>query len=320
MSERDYIHWLRARVGHAKVILAYASALVSDAQGHILLQRRSDFPWWGLPGGVLERGERLGECLVREVQEETGLHVVPERLVGLYSSPDFDVTYPNGDQVQQFTACFACRVTGGQQQPDGDEVLGLAHFPADDLPQVPSWYRAMIQDFAMGDETASFRRGQPGKPISREYTLWLRQFVGSEPIVVVGASACVRDEAGQVLLVRRADDGRWAVPAGAVELGERVDTAVVREVQEETGLRVEPERVIGVYSGPEFFHAYPNGDQVCIVTTLFACRVVGGSLRPDGRETSAACFFPPDRLPPLRPRYRTCIAAALAGRVRAVWR
>jgi len=315
----DYLRWLRARVGHEQVILAYTSAIITDAQGRVLLQRRSDFPWWGLPGGVLERGERLEECLRREVWEETGLHVDPGRLVGVYSSPDFNVTYPNGDRVQQFTVCFACRVTGGRLRADGDEVLGLAHFPLDDLPEVPSWYRAMLEDFAAGREEASFRRGRPGEPLSRDYALWLRRAVGDAPMVMVGASGCVQDEAGRVLLVCRTDDSAWAVPAGGMELGERIDRTVVREVWEETGLRVEPERLVGVYSGPEFFHTYPNGDQVYIVTALFACRVVGGDPQPDGGETLEVRFFSPDVLPPLRPRYRLLIEDALAGLAGAVW-
>jgi len=320
MSGPDYVRWLRARVGRVRVILVYASAVIPDGQGRVLLQRRSDFVWWGLPGGVLERGERLEECLVREAWEETGLRVAPDRLLGVYSSPDFYVTYPNGDMVQQFTACFACRVVGGDSRPDGEEVLDLAYFPPDCLPDVPSWYRAMIADYVSGREEASFRQGRPGVPVSSEHVLWLRRFVGDAPLIIVGASACVRDGAGRLLLVRRADDGTWAFPAGVMELGERVDRAVVREVREETGLEVEPARLVGVYAGPEFFHTYPNGHQVHVVSAFFACRVVGGDLRPDGGEVVEARFFPPSDLPPLRSCNLVRIGDALAGRAAAFWR
>ena len=57
-----------------------------------------------------------------------------------------------------------------------------------------------------------------------------------------------RDE--RVLLQRRDDNGRWGLPGGSVEPGESVRTAVIREVHEETGLDVEPLRLIGVYSDP----------------------------------------------------------------------
>jgi ADP-ribose pyrophosphatase YjhB (NUDIX family) len=320
VPELDYVRWLRQRVGHAKVILVYASAVISDGRGHILLQQRSDFPWWGLPGGVLERGERLADCLAREVREETGLEVQPERLTGVYSSPEFDVVYPNGDQVQQFTVCFACRVTGGTLHPDGDEVLKLRYFPPRDLPQVPSWYRAMIEDHVGGAGCASFRSGAAGGPMSSEYTLWLRQFVGTEPIVIVGASGWVRDQGGRVLLVRRADDRSWGIPAGAMELGERVDQTLVREVEEESGLRVEPRRLLGVYSGPELFLTYPNGDRAYVVASSFDCRIVGGEPRPDGRETVEVRFFPVDRLPPLPARHRIRVEDALSNPEATLWR
>jgi ADP-ribose pyrophosphatase YjhB (NUDIX family) len=320
MSNLDYIRWLRGQVGSTKVILVYASAVIPDDRGRVLLQRRSDFDWWGLPGGVIELGESLGECLVREVREETGLDVAGERLVGVYSSPDFDVVYPNGDQVQQFTACFTCRVLGGSRRPDGEEVLGLEFFHPERLPDVPIWYRAMIEDFAAGREEASFRQGRAGGPLSDGHVLQLRESVGNEPLTMVGASAHVSNEAGEVLLVRRSDDGAWGLPAGAMELGERVDRTIVREMREETGLLVEPEWVVGVYSGEGFFHTYPNGHQVHIVSTHFACRVGGGTLQPDGREIVEASFFDPQHLPPLHSRHKMRIEDVLLGRRRAVWR
>lgn len=309
MVDPGYVHWLRERVGPTPVILPYASAIVVG-DGGILFQRRSDFAWWGLPGGVMERGERIEECLAREVEEETGLRVEPQRLVGVYSSPDFDVTYPNGDRVHQFTACFACRRVGGTLAPDGEEILDLATFPLDALPEMPPWYRAMVDDYAVGNDAVSFRRGRPGRATSHEHVLGLRRrFLGPAPILLVGVSGRVWDDAGRLLLVRRADDGRWSLPAGAVELGERIDTALMREVREETGLTVTPERVVGVFSGPDFFHVYPNGDTVYIVTTLFDCRVVEGRPRPDGQETDLVRFFDPGALPPLPDHFRILVAA-----------
>lgn len=320
MPPTDYIRWLRAHVGTAKIMLVYASAIIPDAHGRILLQRRSDFDWWGLPGGVLEPGETLANCLQREVREETALDVVPQRLVGLYSSPDFDVTYPNGDQVQQFTFCFACQPVSQPPRPDGGEILRLAYFPPDQLPDVPCWYRAMIEDFAAGRPEASFRRGQPGAPAAADHIAWLRQRVGTAPLILPGAGACVQDEQGRVLLVRRADDGTWAIPAGLAELGERADRTAAREVEEETGLQVAIRRLTGVYAGPDFFRTFPHGDQLHIVAAFFNAHIVGGTLRPDGEETLEARFFSPDQLPPLLPRHRLMLDDALAGRPAAAWR
>ncbi len=314
----NYVTWLRSRVGHQKVILVRACGVVSngaDGQGRVLLQHHPDFGWWELPGGLLEPGERLSERLVRGLRRKTGLVVEPTRLVGLYTSSDFDLTYPNGDQIQQFTACFACRVIGGQWPPDA------ACFSPNALPDVPAWDRAMIEDYVANEPAASFRRGCPGAPTSQEYILQLRRYVGHERLMMMGGAGRVRDEAGQILLIRRSDDGEWGLPAGSMELGERADRAVEREVGEETGLVVRAEQLVGVYAGGSAFrHIYPNGDQVEIVTALFDCQVVGGALRADNDEALEVRFFPPDRIPPLPERHHIFVRDGLAGQEAAFFR
>jgi 8-oxo-dGTP diphosphatase len=311
----DYVRWLRARVGSQKVILARACGIVADVQGRMLLQRHLDLGWWGLPGALLEPGERLSECLVRGLRREIGVALVPARLVGLYTSPDFDLTYPNGDQVQQYIACFAC-AGDGVPSPDGDSTRDLAYFSPTALPHVPAWYRAMVEDYTANEPAASFRRGSPGsEPASREHMLLLRQYVGHERLIMVGGAGLVGDDRGRILLARRSDDGEWSLPAGAMELDERVDRTVEREVGEETGVVVRAERLVGLYAGgPEFSHTYPNGDRVEIVTALFDCQVVGGAPRADGRETQEVRFFPPDRLPPLPARHRVRVRHGLTKR------
>lgn len=310
----DYVQWLRSHVGHQKIILVRACGIVADGRGQVLLQRDPDFGWWGLPGGLLEPGERFSTCLARGLRQDAGLVAEPIRLVGLYTSPDFDLTYPDGEQVQQFIACFACRVSGGVLRSDG-ETRALAYFSPTALPDVPAWHRAMIEDHVANAPPASFRRGSPGNgPASREHILQLRQYVGHERLIMVGGAGLVRDDRGRMLLVRRSDDGEWSLPAGAMELGERVDRAVEREVNEETGLVVRAGRLVGLYAGgPEFSHTYPNGDRVELVTTLFDCQVVGGAPRADDEETLEVRFFPPDELPPLPRRHLIRVHDGLAG-------
>ena len=338
----NYVTWLRSCVGHQKIFLVRACGIVTDEEGQVLLQRHPDLGWWELPGGPLEPGERLSACLVRGMRRETGLVIEPARLVGLYTSADFDLTYPNGDQVQQFIACFVCRVTGGTLRPVVATLVApfsptttkvvttsdpsprggaLACFSPTALPDLPAWDRAMIEDYAANTPAASFRRGSPGSPVSHEHVLQLRRYVGRERLMMVGGAGLVRDEAGQILFIRRSDDGMWALPAGAMELGERVDRAVEREVGEETGLVVRAERLIGVYAGgPVFRHTYPNGDQTVLVSTFFDCRVMGGALCADNDEALEVRFFPPDRLPPLLELYSIRIHDGLAGREAACFR
>lgn len=92
---------------------------------------------------------------------------------------------------------------------------------------------------------------------------------------------------GRVLLSRRRDSGWWNLPGGGVELGEPVDAAVIRELREETGLHVEVERLVGVYSKP----------QKNEVVLTFKCQVVGGTLIQTTEATEHA-FVDPNVLPP----------------------
>jgi ADP-ribose pyrophosphatase YjhB (NUDIX family) len=140
-----------------------------------------------------------------------------------------------------------------------------------------------------------------------DYVARLRTCVGHDLLILSAAAACIRDEGGRILLLRRAD-GLWSVPGGGLDPGERLDQAVVREVREETGLEVEPVALIGVYSDPEYTFTYPNGDVAQPITAFFECRVVGGTLRPDMDEIVEACYFgPEDELPNLM---KCCLAKA----------
>jgi 8-oxo-dGTP pyrophosphatase MutT (NUDIX family) len=309
-----------------KIPLVFASACVRDDAGRVLWQHRSDFGFWGMPGGSLELNETLPECVVREVREETGLHVEPARLIGIYTSPSFDVHYPNGDKAQQITFCFECRPLDGKLRADGDETLDLAWRKPGDLPPTALWYKAMVSDLAMNVKAAQFAHGIPSNASEASngqsdepFFKLLRRTIGHERWIMPGAAAIMRDEAGRILMQRRGDTGDWGLPAGAIELGERLDQTIIREVREETGLEVMPVRVVGVYSGHDFNLTYPNGDQVKAVSTLFECRIVGGELKADGVESLEVKFFAPDELPPLAPRFHRRIQDALAEKEEAVF-
>ena len=111
------------------------SAVIFDRRGRLLLQQRSDGGQWGLPGGSVEIGESLRDAVIREVSEETGLRVTPGRLVGLYSSPAFQVVrYPDGNAWHYVNACFECRVRGGVLTTC-DETLALAWATPSRLPR-----------------------------------------------------------------------------------------------------------------------------------------------------------------------------------------
>ncbi len=132
----------------------------------------------------------------------------------------------------------------------------------------------------------------------------LRALVGNRPLIVVGSSVALIDEAGRLLLQRRLD-GRWELPGGAMELGESLEQTARREVEEETGLRVGALRFYTVVSGPGCFETYDNGDQVYTVTAVYISTEFTQTLRPNPVEVSDAAFFPLTSLPePMLPMLR----------------
>ena len=130
-----------------------------------------------------------------------------------------------------------------------------------------------------------------------DYLKDLRARIGTTLVLMPAANALIRDDAGGVLLGRAASADVWVLPGGAIDPDEPPQDAVVREVWEEVGLSVEPTRCLGTFGGPEFQVTYANGDRVSYVSTIYACRVVGGTLRPDGEEILEARWVPESELP-----------------------
>ena len=97
----------------------------------------------------------------------------------------------------------------------------------------------------------------------------LRKLIGQRPILMVGAAVLVLDSEKRLLLMKRADSGCWGPPGGATEPGERVEEAARRETLEETGLQIGEMTLFGVFSGPELYYKYPNGDEVYNVTIVY---------------------------------------------------
>lgn len=135
----------------ANSLVPAVSAIVTDPEGRILLHRRRDNQMWALPGGVMELGESMGECVVREVLEETGLRVEPVGIVGIYSDPKHVFAYDNGEVRQEFSVCFECRLIDGELAVS-DESYEVDFFTSDEvdaLPMVDS-IRRRVTDYLRG--------------------------------------------------------------------------------------------------------------------------------------------------------------------------
>lgn len=289
----SYIQWIRQRVGRRQIFLVFASVVLYDEAGRILLQRRTDFDWWGIPGGALELDEDILTCARRELEEETGLTAGHLQLTGIYTDPRYHVTYPNGDQVQQFTICFSGRLSGGRIQVEAAEVKEVKFFAPADLPwsEIPLWYADMLRDALTANSTPAFLPPYAA-PETIDQIATIRSLIGQDWYIGVGATAVIPGADGRLLFLQRSEDGYWAFPAGFSDLGENVAHTAVRETLEETGLHIRPERILGVFSGPPFHYIYPNGDRVKNVSIVFLCRILGGTAEAN-HETSRIEWLTP---------------------------
>jgi 8-oxo-dGTP pyrophosphatase MutT (NUDIX family) len=122
---------------------------------------------------------------------------------------------------------------------------------------------------------------------------------------MVGAAVLVVDENERLLLMKRSDSGCWGPPGGATEPGERVEEAARRETLEETELQIGGMALFGVFSGPELYYVYPNGDEVYNVTIVYLSRDFSGQpvINDEHAEWRwfAADEIPADISPPIIP-------------------
>ena len=121
----------------------------------------------------------------------------------------------------------------------------------------------------------------------------------------------------EVLLVRRADDGRWTPVTGIVDPGEQPAAAAVREVAEESGVVAVAERLALVHALSPM--TYPNGDRSQYLDHVFSCRWIGGEPWPADGENTDARFFDLDALPDVSATMRLRLDTALGGDERAAF-
>ena len=130
-----YITELRKLIGSRPIISVGATILVINEQGQLLFQHRSDTNDWGLPGGSMELGETVEEVAIRELYEETGLVTDKVKLIGVFSGPRYQFTYPNGDETDSVINLFHAHEVAGTLQINDDESFDLAYFSQDALPE-----------------------------------------------------------------------------------------------------------------------------------------------------------------------------------------
>ncbi len=101
----EYVRRLRQKIGTELLLVPTAASVISDGAGRILLLRHIGSGKWSFPGGIIEPLETPANAIVREVWEETALHIRPQRILGVYGGDDFRTSYINGDRI-----CFIMTV------------------------------------------------------------------------------------------------------------------------------------------------------------------------------------------------------------------
>lgn len=122
-------------VEQIKEICPGVAIIIFNDKNQVLLQKRADVGLWGIPSGHVEPGETVTNAAIREIFEETGLHIEVVRLIGVYSDPKSQVfKYPDGRVTHFVTCCFEAKVIGGEICCDSPETLELKFFSTDMIP------------------------------------------------------------------------------------------------------------------------------------------------------------------------------------------
>lgn len=164
----DHVRALRARIGNTVLEVPSVSVLTFDDRNRVLLLRHVEGNDWTTPGGMVEPYETPANAAVREMWEETGLHVELARIVGVFGGEPCSTTYRNGDKVAWVSTVFAADVIGGVLKPDGEEILEARHFGRSEIDSIRcKEHLRLVLDAAWSSQTqAHFQKATwaPPKP------------------------------------------------------------------------------------------------------------------------------------------------------------
>ena len=122
------------------------------------------------------------------------------------------------------------------------------------------------------------------------YIQYLRQYVGTKPIIAVGAAVIVMNEQEEILLQLRADTNDWGIPGGGMEMGDSFEETAKKELFEETGLYASEMRLVALASGSEMYYQYPHGDEVYNATAVYRALNIMGELRQNEESKDLQYF------------------------------
>ncbi len=125
----------------------------------------------------------------------------------------------------------------------------------------------------------------------KKYINNLRKIIGHQKIIHPAARIIIENDLGQILFIKRLDNGKIGIPAGAFEENETIEECIIREVKEEVGLEIVGLELIGVSSNPNNeIVTYPNGDVIQYFTCEFYSNKFEGKINVDNEEVKSARF------------------------------
>ncbi len=269
------------------------NGIIINEYGEVLLIRRDDTRTFAPPGGGLEAGELPTDNVRREVREETGLIVLPVRLVGVY--------HFHWLKEGNLGFVFRCLQQGGEVTPSPESPV-VAYFPAHKLPGpiAPLHKERLARSLAhtggppywgtqKDDLTMRLGRFMLQQVIYR-WKDWRRARRGERPYIAppiwkLAAFTVIRNAAGAVLWVKRTDMDMWNLPGGGSNFNEPPWDTAVRETHEETGLHVRLTNLTGVYIKPD-----------ALMVFVFTAVPLSGQLTT-GPEAAEFAYFLPGQEP-----------------------
>lgn len=149
------------------------------------------------------------------------------------------------------------------------------------------------------EELKEYSANYGGYPVL--FRMALDDRISHIPFIQTGAAIIIRNANGEILLQERTDRNKWGLPGGCQDLGEDLRNTAVREAYEETGIELDPSKIvlIDTLSGESRKNSYPNGDIVYNNTSLYLADVSiddESTLKGDS-ETKRLRFFYPDEVP-----------------------
>lgn len=295
------------------------TGIVINEAGHVLLIQRNDSRTFAPPGGALDRNELPPQSAVREVREETGITVVPERLDGLYYWPVGD------DGLLSFV--FRCRPQSGTLTTS-TESPQVRYAAPDALPQrMADVHRERVQRSLAHTglrpfwctQRLSWRTGLTYFFITNivyrwlDLQRWLRRQPPYQPPPDwrFDAFAIVDNERGEILWTKGNGRAQWQLPGGEAQHREPPWEAAVRQARADAGLALQLHDLRAVY-------LHPDQSRLTFLFTAAVADSRGGQTA----DSAAACaYFAPGAEPEkARPQHRACVADSAAQQEAVVFR